>query len=69
MIASAKTRPGELSSLVKATTWLNSQPLTAAELDGKIVLVDSGRIPASTGGANFLTFEHGQKSTRITDWW
>jgi thiol-disulfide isomerase/thioredoxin len=40
MIASAKTLPGELRSLVKATTWLNSQPLTAAELDGKVVLVD-----------------------------
>ena len=40
MIASAKTLPGELRSLVKATTWLNSQPLTAAELEGKVVLVD-----------------------------
>lgn len=43
MIASAKTRSGErseLSSLAGATTWLNSQPLTAAELDRKIVLVD-----------------------------
>ncbi len=40
MIVSAKTLPGELGSLVKATTWLNSQPLTAAQLDGKIVLVD-----------------------------
>jgi len=40
MIASAKTLPGELWSLGKATTWLNSQPLTAAELQGKVVLVD-----------------------------
>ena len=40
MTASAKTLPGELRSLVKAPTWLNSQPLTAAELDGKVVLVD-----------------------------
>ncbi len=43
MIASAKTRPGErgeLASLVGATTWLNSQPLTVAELDRKVVLVD-----------------------------
>jgi thiol-disulfide isomerase/thioredoxin len=31
---------GELASLAKATTWLNSQPLTAAELQGKVVVVD-----------------------------
>ena len=43
MIATAKTRSGEkgeLASLVGETTWLNSQPLTPAELDGKVVLVD-----------------------------
>jgi thiol-disulfide isomerase/thioredoxin len=31
---------GELSSLTSATAWLNSQPLTAAELGGKVVLID-----------------------------
>jgi thiol-disulfide isomerase/thioredoxin len=31
---------GELPSLVSATEWLNSQPLTAAGLRGKVVLVD-----------------------------
>src|SRR4051794_37803372 len=31
---------GELSSLGSATEWLNSQPLTAAGLRGKVVLVD-----------------------------
>jgi thiol-disulfide isomerase/thioredoxin len=31
---------GELSSLAVATTWLNSQPLSAAELRGKVVLVE-----------------------------
>jgi thiol-disulfide isomerase/thioredoxin len=43
MTASAKTRSGvrgELASLVDATTWLNSQPLTPAALDKKVVLVD-----------------------------
>jgi thiol-disulfide isomerase/thioredoxin len=40
MIASAKTLPGELRSIITATTWLNSQPMTAAELDGKVVLVN-----------------------------
>lgn len=42
-IASAKGRSGErgeLASIVSATTWLNTQPLTAAELVGKVVLVD-----------------------------
>jgi thiol-disulfide isomerase/thioredoxin len=31
---------GELSSLGSATEWLNSQPLTAAGLRGKVVLID-----------------------------
>jgi thiol-disulfide isomerase/thioredoxin len=31
---------GELSSLGSATQWLNSQPLTAAGLRGKVVLID-----------------------------
>ena len=31
---------GELSSLASATEWLNSQPLTAAGLRGKVVLID-----------------------------
>ncbi len=42
-ITFAKTRSGdrgELSALASATTWLNSQPLTASELRGKVVLVD-----------------------------
>ena len=37
----AKLEPtDELSSLANATTWLNSAPLTAARLRGKIVLID-----------------------------
>jgi thiol-disulfide isomerase/thioredoxin len=39
----AKAQPaaeGELSSLGSATEWLNSQPLTAAGLRGKVVLID-----------------------------
>ena len=31
---------GELSSLTSATGWLNSQPLTAGSLRGKVVLID-----------------------------
>ena len=33
---------GELSSLDTATAWLNSEPLTATELRGKVVLIDFG---------------------------
>jgi len=37
----AKTQlEAELSSLKSATGWLNSRPLTAAELRGKVVLID-----------------------------
>ncbi len=38
-IAWAKTRP-ELYPLARATAWLNSPPLTAADLRGKVVLID-----------------------------
>ena len=31
---------GKIASLAGATQWLNSRPLTAADLRGKIVLVD-----------------------------
>jgi len=39
MVSSAK-EPGRLASLSQANAWLNSQPLTAADLRGKVVLVD-----------------------------
>lgn len=38
-IASAKTR-SELSPLARATAWLNSPPLTEADLKGRVVLVE-----------------------------
>ena len=39
-LAAAPSQTGELSSLSLATGWLNSEPLTAAGLRGKVVLVD-----------------------------
>jgi len=36
----ANRAAGELSSLGSATGWLNAQPLTAADLRGKVVLID-----------------------------
>lgn len=38
--AAAVARPSPLAMLGGATAWLNSPPLTAAELRGKVVLVD-----------------------------
>ena len=40
MPAKIETAAGELSSLTRATAWLNTRPLTAAGLRGKVVLVD-----------------------------
>src|SRR6476620_3616992 len=37
-----RSADGELTSLGNATEWLNSPPLTAAELQGKVILVDFG---------------------------
>ena len=42
-LAPAAVQPpfeGELDSLARATEWLNTQPLTAASLRGKVVLID-----------------------------
>ena len=39
-IASAKTPRSEFSPLDRATAWLNSQPLTDAELQGRVVLIE-----------------------------
>ena len=39
-LPSAAPAPFDLRSLGSATAWLNSQPLTAASLRGKVVLVD-----------------------------
>lgn len=36
----SNTRQSELSSLDRADEWLNSPPLTAASLQGKVVLID-----------------------------
>jgi len=39
----------DLASLGGATAWLNSPPLTAADLQGKVVLVDSAVLNAAGG--------------------
>ena len=70
-MASAKTWFGggrELSSLAHATMWLNSPPLTAAELRGRVVLVDFWTYTVSTGAANFPMFARGPRNTKIKVW-
>ena len=67
-IASAKTTVRIVSLLARGATWLNSPPLTEAELQGKVVWSSSGPIPASTGGANFLMCAHGLRSIRTMAW-
>ncbi len=39
-ITFAKTRPPDLYPLTRAMTWLNSPPLTDADLQGKVVLIE-----------------------------
>ena len=59
---------GEFPPLDGATEWLNSPPLTKAELRGKVVLIDSGPIPASTGDARSRMSALGLRNTRRKDW-
>ena len=54
----------DLASLGGATAWLNSPPLTAADLQGKVVLVDFWTTPASTGFAQRHTFARGPRGTK-----
>jgi hypothetical protein len=45
----------EPASLERANEWLNSPPLTASDMRGKVVLIDFWTYtPASTGCARFL---------------
>ena len=41
----------QMPSLGRANAWLNSHPLSSAELRGKVVLIDFWTTPASPGGA------------------
>jgi cytochrome c biogenesis protein CcdA len=60
---------GDAPSLSGAVQWLNSPPLTVESLKGKVVLVDSGPIPASTASERSPTFAPGPRSTGIRGWW
>jgi hypothetical protein len=56
---------GELPSLGSATGWLNSPPLTASGLRGKVVLIDVWTYTC----INWLrTLPYGPRNTRIKDW-
>jgi hypothetical protein len=57
---------GTLPSLGGAIEWLNTQPLNMKpRCTGKSYSSSFGLIPASTGGAPFLTSAHGRTNTRI----
>ena len=58
----------DLASLGGATAWLNSAPLTAADLQGKVVLVDFGPTPASIGFAHCHTSAPGPRGTKNKGW-
>jgi len=60
---------GYLPGFDGATGWLNTQPLTAEGLRGKVVLVDFWTYThASTGCARSPTSARGPRSTRIAAW-
>ncbi len=72
MTASAKTRPGvrgELASPVDATTWLNAQPLTAAELDQKVVLVNFWTYSCINWRRQLPYVRAWAENIKITDCW
>jgi hypothetical protein len=59
---------GHLPGFDGATGWLNSSPLTPAELRGKVVLVDFWTYTASTGSARWPSFARGPRNTAIEAW-
>jgi hypothetical protein len=59
---------GEFPSLGGATGWLNSPPLTAEALRGKVVLVQVWTYSASTGSAHFPMSARGPRNTGIAVW-
>jgi hypothetical protein len=66
-ITFAKTRSGsggELSALASATTWLNSQPLTASDLQGKVVLVDFWTYSCINWRRHFLMCARGRRNIK-----
>ena len=55
-------------SLLGARQWLNTQPLSIADLRGKVILANFWTIPASIACARCPMSEHGQRNTRTADW-
>ena len=60
---------GELPSLGGATGWLNSQPLTAHDLHGKVVLIDFWTYSCINWRRRCPMSARGPRNTRIKDWW
>ena len=60
---------GELSSLSRATAWLNSEPLTAAGLRGKVVLVEFGTYTCINWLRTLPYVRAWAEKYGIRDWW
>ncbi len=53
---------------ISAQTWLNSKPLTLAELKGKVVWSSFGRLVATTATMSSLMSKRGTRHTRTKVW-
>ena len=60
---------GELPSLGSATGWLNSQPLTAAGLRGKVGLIDFWTYTCINWLRTLPYVRAWAEKYRIKDWW
>ena len=69
--AAAENLPveGSLPSLSGAVEWLNSPPLTAKSLKGRVVLVDFSTCSCIDVCAQFPTSEPGRKNTKTRASW
>ena len=59
---------GRFPSLSGAVEWLNSPPLSAEGLRGKVVLIDFWTYSCINCLRAFRMSKHGRRNTRITAW-
>ena len=60
---------GELPSLEGTTGWLNSRPLSTADLQGKVVLVDFWTYTCINWLRTLPTSAPGPRNTGTRVWW
>ena len=59
---------GELASLRNADSWINSPPLTATELRGKVVLIDFWTYTSVNWLRQLPTSARGRRNTKTRAW-